>query len=186
MRLTGLFLLGAVLLPGCRAVHALPYRPYSNEEAGVYSQCTTDVLPNEVREAPAENADTMVAWTGIIRERLLEEQQDGIRGTFRIEHHYFDWLESVGFGPRYILSGRGEGEFYAEWTFPHGTDFEMRGRGDEVGDLVIVYGRPTVQPGVGLYMVPDLVRWIDQKKFSAVGESYGPGETASTHEFKRR
>lgn len=186
MRLTALILLGALLLAGCRSVRAVPYKPYSNEEAGVFSRATGDVLPDAVREAPAEHADTLLAWTGVIRERLLEEEEDGIRGTFRIEHHYFDWLAGFGFGPKYILSSRGEGEFFAEWTFPHRTDFEMRGRGDEVGDMVIVYGRPVVHPEIGLFVQTEFVRWIDAKKFSAVGESYGPGETASTHEFKRR
>lgn len=124
---------------GCVMPSAVHYQPTTERESDLLALARRDVLPGDVREAPSE-PPTLVAWTGILREKNLS---DG-RGTFLVEHHYWDWIVDLGTqSTRVFLSPRGEGSFefsvqgeHAEWLDDNASE----------GDMVIVYGIPELGP----------------------------------------
>lgn len=157
-----------VLFPGSRH-----YQAASPREAAVMETARRDVYPEDVRQSPEQHRDTLVAWAGVVRSMEATEEGAALVLRFDVEHRYFDWLEDIGGRARFMPSPRGEGRFRAAWGVPLAAREHLEQLG-EVGDLLIVYGKPSdIRDGVvGLYPV-EYMRLIPQAEVSDQVLDYG-------------
>jgi hypothetical protein len=137
-RLAGVCLL-AVVLSGCPAVapSSRRYQPAPGTEQELFAIATPNVLPDDVRANLDAYRQTMLRWSGIIRECGFVADRNALR--LLVEHHYWDWIEDYSIQREIaFLSPRGEGRFVAS--------FEGVGRQPSMQctteDMAIVYGYP--------------------------------------------
>ncbi len=127
----------AVTSGACMMPSAAPYRPATDDEGQLYARARRDVLPADVRNDPESTSNTLVGWTGIVREIRTSDQET----TFVVEHFYWDWMLDFGTqSPRIFLSQQGEGTFQFSVV---GRDGEWLAEHSTAGDMLVVYGMPT-------------------------------------------
>lgn len=171
----------AVIAAGCPGVvpGSRPYKPLPQWEAQFHAQAKRDVFPNDVRQHPEAYQETLVAWTGIIRQIEFVGEGQERRARITAEHHYFDWIEDFGTQTeRFFLSPRGEGLFGVAW----GADDEESQRflaQFAVGDLLVAYGVPSKIKGDLVILLARNLRAIKPMWFRTDVLDYGrPGEPA--------
>jgi hypothetical protein len=130
------------LLSGCFP-HTRYYQPVSSWEKQVFAGAKKGIYPDDIRTAPTEYQNTMVAWSGIVLENKFIDLSDEIEIQFVIEHHYYDWFEDFGYQKEIIyLSLRGEGLFRTSWFIKKEAHIEEMKKASAAGNLIIVYGMP--------------------------------------------
>jgi hypothetical protein len=131
--LLALALLGCPRPPGSR-----PFAPQSEQGKAIAAKARRDVWPAQVRAAPEQYADTLVAWAGVVKERRVLEKERTL--VIVIDHHYWDFIEDLGPQREHMfLSPRGEGRFaIGEWVNAQ----TMNPGFLPVGAMAVVYGKP--------------------------------------------
>lgn len=172
----------ALVFIGCAGPTSYDYEP-DEDEAGIMARANRDIYPADVRADPHRYKDSLVAWAGVIARRDAQDVPGGVDVIFVVDHRYFDWRTSYGMGPRYLLSTKGEGRFVTQWKFTNRSAIEAKGSGFDVGEMIVVYGRPEYFEN-GLMVVADYVRGIDHFWFTGKGGPYGRDEVAPDHEWK--
>ena len=161
------------IVPGSRA-----YRPLPQWEAKFFAEARRDVFPNDVRQEPDGFTDTLVVWTGIIKDIDFFNDGSSRVARFTADHHYFDWIEDFGIQKeRFFLSPRGEGEFAAAWRVDSSDNQKFVDQ-FSVGDMLVAYGYPSMirDDVVGLYPTQNL-RAIKPQWYRTDILDYGrPGE----------
>jgi hypothetical protein len=161
------------LLSGCPGSRY--YRPVSSWEKQVFDQAKKGIYPDDVRAAPTDYHDTIVAWTGIILENKFIDHPDAIEIQFVLEHHYYDWIEDFGAQREKIfLSPRGEGLFRTSWFIKKESNVEEMKKFASAGNLIIVYGTPSqVNDDTSILVKSSYVRGIDKQLFRTDILDYG-------------
>ena len=165
------------LLSACNPL-TRDYQPMSKIEKKVFEVADRNIFPDDIRKAPADYQDTMVAWTGIVVQRKFVKQEDHTEAQFVLKHHYYDWVENPGFeDERILLSPRGEGTFKTSWRIKTKGRFKKIKKSSPKGSLLIVYGRPTVVNEDGTVVLASKhLRAFNKKYFSTGMIDYGRPE----------
>lgn len=165
-----------IFLLGCPGSNF--YRPLPKWEAKFFSQARRDIFPRDVLNNRSKYTNTLVVWTGIIKEIKIDQEADSKVHRFTIEHHYFDWIEDHGVQrERYFLSARGEGNFALAWGEYEPDDAKFL-KQFSVGDMIVAYGYPSMFKGdlIGFYPVQN-IRSIKPEWYRTDVLDYGrPGE----------
>lgn len=157
------------LLPSSR-----PYQPLPKWEKQFFDKARCDIFPNDVRTSPDEYAEILLVWTGIIKDISFEVVESTRVARFKIEHHYFDWIEDSGIQREtFFLSPRGEGIFKTAWPVDT-PDNALFIEQFEVGDMIVAYGYPALIEGEVVRFYPTVnMRAIKPKWFSTDVLDYG-------------
>jgi len=134
-----LVLMAFVPSAGCFAPSAGLYQPASEREFDLFARARRDVTPDTIRAADASAEPGLLAWAGVLHS--VEPGPDPSSTiTFKVEHHYWDWVVDYGTQTtRILLSPRGEGTFQFSLT---GKEAAWLADNAQIGDFTIVYGVP--------------------------------------------
>ena len=101
-----------VFATGCpMGPYTVQYKGSSGVERRLLAVARRDVYPDDVRAAPEQYRDAMLAWPGIVTS-AQPDASDPAMVEVVIAHHYWDWIEDHSIQKaKAFLSPRGEGEF---------------------------------------------------------------------------
>jgi hypothetical protein len=171
----------AVFAAGCfvSCESNAPYLPHNGHEDVEYKRARLEVYPDDVRKNLDQYTNTPVAWVGVIRSTVAEENDSGGRITAEstFEHHYFDWEQDTDPDLNLLVSPRGEGSFTCKWELRKKTmdasayDAEKFAR---KGKLAIVYGVPeSVKDDGTVVLKYAYLRIVDRANFNTNYLNYG-------------
>jgi hypothetical protein len=171
----------AVIAAGCfvSCESNAPYLAASHHEEAEFKLARLEVNPDDVRNNIDQYTNTTVAWAGVIRSTVAEENDYGGKITAKttFEHHYFDWEQNTDPGLNLLVSPRGEGSFTCKWQLRKKTteasayDAEKFARN---GKLAIVYGVPeSVTPEGTIVLKYAYLRVVDRAHFNTNTLNYG-------------
>jgi hypothetical protein len=166
--------LSLIGLTGCSVPVAVPYEPLPRVEQDIYKKAKFNVLPGDVLNYPEKNSDTLVGWSGIIRDIKIEGEGKKRVARFTVEHRYFDWMQNQN-GKDYTLelSPDGEGFFATAWPASSQNDW-MYVSQFKVGDMMIAYGYPRTIHDMVVGFYPTLtMRGEKPENFSVSSSRYG-------------
>lgn len=173
---TYFFILFFLFVSGCPSLlpESCPYRPLPKWEKQYFEKARRDIFPNDVRMSQDEYAETLLVWTGIIKDISFEVVEGTRVARFRIEHHYFNWIEDHCIQREvFLLSLRGEGIFKTASPVDTPEDACFI-EGFEVGDMIVAYGYPVLIEGAAIRFYPTVnMRAIKPKWFSTDVLNYG-------------
>ena len=172
------FFFGLLLVAGCASTKNGEYRPAKSREKEAFAVADRTVSPNDVRAGFRGLEATEVAWAGIITDVQFEEKERKYQVAFEVEHRPFDWQNHGGSQP-FHLGSKGEGAFVAGWYANKPTSIWRLRQLADVGDMIIVYGKPyRMRDGV-IQLAATAIRPIKAEDFE-VAEGLA-GATAATN-----
>ncbi|MBD3402444.1 hypothetical protein GF420_06090 [candidate division GN15 bacterium] len=152
------------------------YEPLSGREAAQLREANRELYPDDIRGGETDLTDITIAWPGILRDLTYQDYGEFVEAVLTVEHRYFLWTEDLGPQPEpYFLSPRGEGMFRTTWRL---TPEALRNRremfGNEgIGNMVIVYGSPTLLNTGELLVEAGYIREIDDDRYRTDVLDYG-------------
>jgi hypothetical protein len=156
------------------------YTPISEWEKREYENSDREVFPDDVRESVDNYRTTTVAWTGVIEDVRIDEKEQFSEVSFLCRHFYYDWIEYFGPQTEHIfLSSKGEGQFSVSWRVKKGTPSTSF---DDVGDLLIAFGKPIRIENDVIYLDTTYIRGIDQTYFKHSDAVYEFNKRTKTHD----
>lgn len=167
-------------LSGCPGAFpgSQPYKPLPKWESQFFEKAKRDIFPNDVRKSPETYEKNLVVWPGIIKSITIDTENSSQIARFKVEHHYFDWIEDYGIQrEKYFLSPRGEGLFALAWRVDTQED-KLFIQQFAVDDMIIAYGYPNIVKDdlIGFYPTQNM-RSIKPKWYRTDVLDYGrPGE----------
>ena len=157
------------------------YTPISEREKREYEKADLEVFPDDVRDSFDSCRSKTIAWAGVIEDVKTEEKEDFTVVSFLCRHYYFNWIEYFGVqSERIYLSSKGEGQFYLYLRMKKETS--IASYLDDVGDLMIAYGKLIRVEKDIIYLNPTYIRGIDQIYFGHFDSVYESNERIRTHE----
>ena len=166
-------LLLVVVLAGCGArAGDYPFHPRDASEERAFASARRDILPTEVRAAPAKYRETLLLWSGVVVASAVREQAGQKVLLVLFEHHYWDWMMYRGpHGHMAYVSPLGEGMFQCV------SPAENLRLGEEVlplADFAAVYGVPTAVNEQGVVMLSCvLIRTGEHDAYTTKQWDYG-------------
>jgi len=167
-----LVFVGCIIGPSIRL-----YKPITDWEKEAFLKAEREIYPNDVRDDFPKYDSARVAWPGIILGAETSDIDTSIIIQFKIEHHYYDWIEDFSIQQEKIfLSPRGEGLFETKWHLKPGSDITKVN--ESIGDMIIVYGIPKDIKDSTIVLDAYYVRVIEKQWFSTQFFNYGrPGDS---------
>jgi hypothetical protein len=150
-----------------------PYRP-AEQASEPWSMFAKDILPGDFvrdyQEYASRRERPLVAWTGVVVERMELDAEGERLEQFVVEHRYWDWKTTTD-DHLIFVSDLGEGYFQCAFS-----EQEM-GPGHSEGQFVIAYGFPFVYDESTNVIIMECMntRFLPPKFFTTRGWRYGRG-----------
>jgi hypothetical protein len=181
-----------IALSSCVTGGSREYRPINENEKAAFDKANRHVFPDDVRESIEKYREVTLAWTGIIEETDLIENEGYLEYIILCRHYYYDWIESFGPGTAAVwLSTKGEGEFALylriDRSVSHEDYLKMLAKNKEdgakaKGNMLIAYGRPSKIENEVIYLDPwYFQRQIEKMWFTQTPEVYVENERDKQH-----